>query len=227
MKQVIIYILSFLGILSQMSCDDQLNALPTQSKVVGNVIVDQKSAEVALNGVYYRFAEGGDDRGTPSTQWGYSQEIVPAYLSGYITRTSGGNLDENASVQATDGSVEGIWSYCYTLINAANGVISQMEPLPTSMFEGERKAEIIAEAKIMRAYGHYHLLRYFTQFYDTKSEYGALLRDEFVTTTNIAQSRDNVENTYKLILEDLEEGIKRSEERRVGKECRSRWSPYH
>ncbi|MEI3420083.1 MAG: hypothetical protein V8R91_02955 [Butyricimonas faecihominis] len=48
-----------------------------------------------------------------------------------------------------------------------------MDPLPTSMFEGERKAEIIAEAKIMRAYGHYHLLRYFTDFYDTKSEYGA------------------------------------------------------
>ena len=43
MKQVIIYILSFLGILSQMSCDDQLNALPTQSKVVGNVIVDQQN----------------------------------------------------------------------------------------------------------------------------------------------------------------------------------------
>ena len=42
MKQAIIYILSFLGIISQMSCDDQLNALPTQSKVVGNVIVDQK-----------------------------------------------------------------------------------------------------------------------------------------------------------------------------------------
>lgn len=39
-----------MGILSQMSCDDQLNALPTQSKVEGNVIVDQKSAEVALNG---------------------------------------------------------------------------------------------------------------------------------------------------------------------------------
>lgn len=56
MKQVIIYILSFLGILSQMSCDDQLNALPTQSKVEGNVIVDQKSAEVALNGVYYCFS---------------------------------------------------------------------------------------------------------------------------------------------------------------------------
>ena len=28
-------------------------------------------------------------------------------------------------------------------------------------------------------------------------------------------------------LEELEEQFKRSEERRVGKECRSRWSPYH
>ena len=25
----------------------------------------------------------------------------------------------------------------------------------------------------------------------------------------------------------LEKAVKRSEERRVGKECRSRWSPYH
>ena len=27
--------------------------------------------------------------------------------------------------------------------------------------------------------------------------------------------------------EDSEECVNRSEERRVGKECRSRWSPYH
>lgn len=208
MKQIVIYILSFLGIITQTSCDDQLNALPSQSKVEGNVIVDQKSAEVALNGVYYRFAQGGDDRDTPSTLWGYSQEIVPAYLSGYITRTNGGYLDENAEVQATDGSASGIWSYCYSLINAANGVIKQMEPLPASMFEADRKAEIIAEAKMMRAYGHYNLLRYFTQFYNTESEFGALLREEFVTTGNIAQKRSSVEATYNFILEDLEEAIK-------------------
>ena len=30
---------------------------------------------------------------------------------------------------------------------------------------------------------------------------------------------------FRMILEDL--GPTRSEERRVGKECRSRWSPYH
>ena len=60
---------TFIGILILMAglgaaCEDQLNALPGQSKVEGNVILDQKTAEVALNGVYYRFADGGDDRGT-------------------------------------------------------------------------------------------------------------------------------------------------------------------
>ena len=29
------------------------------------------------------------------------------------------------------------------------------------------------------------------------------------------------------VLRELEEEKQRSEERRVGKECRSRWSPYH
>ena len=30
-----------------------------------------------------------------------------------------------------------------------------------------------------------------------------------------------------LVLASLENRLTRSEERRVGKECRSRWSPYH
>lgn len=77
---------TFIGILILMAglgaaCEDQLNALPGQSKVEGNVILDQKTAEVALNGVYYRFADGGDDRGTPSTMWASSHEISPGLIN--------------------------------------------------------------------------------------------------------------------------------------------------
>ena len=32
---------------------------------------------------------------------------------------------------------------------------------------------------------------------------------------------------YKWLIHDWDYGHERSEERRVGKECRSRWSPYH
>ena len=37
-----------------------------------------------------------------------------------------------------------------------------------------------------------------------------------------------LEENYHSLVEDVHKDfVKRSEERRVGKECRSRWSPYH
>ena len=63
---------------------------------------------------------------------------------------------------------------------------------------------------------------------------------EVSSVSNIARARKHIESqTVDLVLSDLRlpdyEGIdllkwmndQRSEERRVGKECRSRWSPYH
>src|SRR3712207_6833164 len=38
---------------------------------------------------------------------------------------------------------------------------------------------------------------------------------------------DAVEDALEDVLEETAETVARSEERRVGKECRSRWSPYH
>ena len=34
-----------------------------------------------------------------------------------------------------------------------------------------------------------------------------------------------IDMTYRQVI--MRDGVPRSEERRVGKECRSRWSPYH
>ena len=60
---------------------------------------------------------------------------------------------------------------------------------------------------------------------------------ELLQMTNIG-SMDDIQNLFKeTIAEFMENGLEaelddelgysRSEERRVGKECRSRWSPYH
>ena len=38
-------------------------------------------------------------------------------------------------------------------------------------------------------------------------------------------ARENILNQHDMLMMEINE--KRSEERRVGKECRSRWSPYH
>src|SRR5256886_16189672 len=45
---------------------------------------------------------------------------------------------------------------------------------------------------------------------------------------DISKSQAEINAAFqKAIAETLADEVKRSEERRVGKECRSRWSPYH
>ena len=50
-------------------------------------------------------------------------------------------------------------------------------------------------------------------------------------TANYTDLRANLKGYIDSVIDDCETVIvnrgKRSEERRVGKECRSRWSPYH
>ena len=53
---------------------------------------------------------------------------------------------------------------------------------------------------------------------------------KMIDIENIEPNRNNFyENSeIEALADDIErQGLMRSEERRVGKECRSRWSPYH
>ena len=58
----------------------------------------------------------------------------------------------------------------------------------------------------------------------------AVLRGKFIAIQSYLKKQEKSQiNNLTLYLKELqkEERTKRSEERRVGKECRSRWSPYH
>ena len=50
-----------------------------------------------------------------------------------------------------------------------------------------------------------------------------------VKEVTLLRKSGNLKEAYKMAIDDLKEdrNNSRSEERRVGKECRSRWSPYH
>lgn len=208
MKRLIIAMTFTAAVAVQLSCKKELNALPSQAKVEGNAIIDQKSAQVALNGVYLRLAEGGDDRGTPSILWANDHEVQPSVLAGNNRSSNGvSDFEENSSIAADNYIASSMWSNTYTLINAANGVIDQVKILPDQKFLGSKKAEIIAEARLLRAYGHYNLLRYFAQFYDLSSNFGVMLRLEFVNTNNIAKKRNTVKESFDAILSDLDDAI--------------------
>ena len=65
---------------------------------------------------------------------------------------------------------------------------------------------------------------------DNKSVASSVVSDFKVTQRLIAiERRKDSESKHNLVKEDMTSSLSdyRSEERRVGKECRSRWSPYH
>ena len=53
------------------------------------------------------------------------------------------------------------------------------------------------------------------------------LEDRMVEFTAMQQNTEKRTKRNEDSLRDLWDNVNRSEERRVGKECRSRWSPYH
>ena len=210
MKRSIIYFLTIAIIaVSQSSCKKELNALPDQAKVEGNVIVDEKSAQVALNGAYYRFAGVAENytTGLPSTQWSWVHEIYPSSLAGNIVYYQGPYLGGENDFTSESNETASMWRNYYDLVNAANNVISELEPLDASKINESRKTEILAEARFLRGYAHYALLSYFGEFYNVSSNYGVMLRKEPVTVSNIAQTRNTVQESYDFILADVDDAI--------------------
>src|SRR5687767_15970359 len=67
------------------ACQDELDAVPNTVVVTENAITDQRSAEVALNGAYFRFANGTDWGQGPMVFWVLDHEVIGSALSGAMT----------------------------------------------------------------------------------------------------------------------------------------------
>lgn len=197
-----IYKYLLLGIIltSTYACKKELSALPKNAKVDANTILDQNTAQTALNGAYYYFANAT----TAKTGW-QRHQIVPAELAGYLGYGYGGFGAEwnnkNASMQSY------YWDESYKLINATNGVISGVNKLQDNKFTGKRKVEILSEAKILRAYAHFKIMIFYAEWHKNESPYGVLLRDELSTIGNISKARSSVKESYEFILADLDYAI--------------------
>lgn len=193
------YIAYSILILACGACKKELGALPKNSKVDANTILDQGTAQIALNGAYYTFANA------TALKTGWQQhQVVPMRLSGYLTFGSGpGYEDENNNARMPNY----YWEESYKVLNAANGVIKGISVLDDANFSGSRKKEIIAEAKFLRAYAHFKLLSYFAEWYKPESSQGVLLRNELSTLSNIVKARSTVKESYDFIIEDLNEVI--------------------
>lgn len=184
------------------SCNKKLDALPKNAKVDATAVIDQKSAQIALNGAYYRLANVTSDNITLWT----THQVFPGMLAGTLGYAFGSVPDElNDNVNA--GYAPQVWTQNYLIINAANGVIGGVNALAENQFTGTRKNEILAEARFLRAYADFKLLFFFGEWFKPASPYGVLLRDDLSTLSNIPKARSSVADSYKSILDDLDFAI--------------------
>ena len=209
-KTFLLYLFAIALLGLQISCDKTLNALPTQEKVDDNVIVDQKSAEIALNGAYYFFANVSENRttGLPSTTWAPTHEVLPAQFTGVLEHYQGPSRPEMHTMTAREErEVLPIWSENYKLANAANGVIAGIEALSEGKLNSDRRLQILGESRFLRAYANFKLLAYYGEFFDSNSKFGVMIRTKPVTVSTIATGRKSVAETYAFILEDIDYAI--------------------
>lgn len=202
MKRTIIYSCLLFSIGAFFSCNKKLSELPTTAKVDANAITDQNSAQAALNGVYYRLANVTSNN---VTSW-INHQVFGGMLAGTIGYGFGTVQDE-LNMNATSGYASSVWNENYLIINAANGVIQGVTSMADNAFAGSRKKEILAESRFLRAYAHFKLMIFFSEWYKPNSPYGVLLRDELSKFTQIAKARSNVADSYKFILDDIDYAI--------------------
>ncbi|WP_114779190.1 RagB/SusD family nutrient uptake outer membrane protein [Botryobacter ruber] len=197
-----LYILTASTVLLTSSCElvNVLEVEPPNNLVPENVVKDAQSAEDLLNGAYSVFND----------QYYYMfTETVPGLLSGSMSRNgflANSELANNA-VTIENNDVANFWKVFYRQIDAANAVIELVPGVPSEQFAPNRKSEILAEAHFLRAMSHFELLRYFGKFYDRSSPLGVILRTEPANFTTRDKGRATVQDTYDLILKDLDMAI--------------------
>lgn len=200
MRKIIQYLFVAVVSFSVAGCNSMFdNETPPHNLSGENAIVDQPSAEVALNGIYSYLGSEGQ----MSAYYIANNEFRSGMLAGQY-RGSFDTKNPEFKVAYDDSDLGNLWRNCYTIINTANNFIYYIEKVPDGKFSGNRKKEMIAEAKFMRAFSHLHLLRSFGYFWDINSSYGPIVRMEPATLSTNMKGRSTVAATYEAILEDLD-----------------------
>jgi hypothetical protein len=182
------------------ACKKQLNAPPPNAKVNGTAVVDLKSAQVTLNGVYYQFANAS------STLYNWQvQNVMPSMLVGTLGYGAGPYPEEqNINLTSRFMTTANPWPRWYKTLAAANGFLEGLKALPSGIITPQRTAEMEAEARFLRAYSHFKLLMFFAEWKDLNSQNGVLLRNELPGISSSVKKRSTVAESYESILEDLD-----------------------
>jgi len=202
MNKKLSLVIALFFLISSCELTDVLDNDPPDNLVPENVVLNQNDAKALLNGAYSRL--------TSATRNAYYEliEEIPSTLIGSMSGFGffGSSFEEN-DLRPGDQATDFFWTIFYELINLTNHTIVATSELPDSEFTGNTKAEIIGEARFLRAMATFDVLRYFGQFYDLNSNLGIILRTEPANFVNRNKARNTVAECYTQIMSDIDFAI--------------------
>lgn len=173
-------------ILTMVSCKKFLDEVPSDRLSEVNFYKNLSDAKAAVNSIYQPIrvisAFGG--------QYLLQVEIMAEYSIG---RGSTAAVSAYKGLDATNAQRVGlVWQYLYQSINYANIAIEKIPQIST--IDDAVKSSLIAEARFMRAFNYYHLVRH----------WGGVPLLLSMNPENTG--RAPVNDVYKAIIDDLENG---------------------
>lgn len=204
-------IISALACFSLASCEILERTSPNDIDA-STVFTDAQSAEYALTGLYSSMQV--------SEYYGGLFTLAPDCVTDDMS--TGGfddpSLDELGENFVTTQNLyaEEIWLAIYRTIANANYLLEGMDGIDPSLFEEGRQAQIEGEARAIRAWAHFDLLRLYGEHWDVNSYFGIPIVSSVQTIEEVL-TRSAVGENYSFIVQELEASLGLvSEERTPG-----------
>lgn len=170
---------------------DVLDTSPTASLAEDEIFNTPSGAEAVMTGAYDALQGFIDDYvifGDLASDNAVHSGSYPSWLE----------VDQH-NLLASNVEASGQWIGSYDLINIANNLIAEVPGIgATGNFTEARKAQIVAEAKVLRAFAYHNLVRWFGGVPIVTEPTRGIDESSF-------KARASVEEVYTLIINDLKE----------------------
>lgn len=182
------------------SCDKELDQIPFDEIATENAFLTVSDFENGVRGIYAELTSasmyGGSDQG--------GMLDAPDVLSDNVTFSQIGRQSRrslhNWQYGPADYPMSGLYGAAYSAIYSANLVLSKVDN-----FEGDTKANIIAEARALRALAHFNAVSFFGKIPTESGDANGSLGIAYVTEPdpNGNPPRETVGAVYGKIVDDL------------------------
>lgn len=182
------------------ACDSDLTEVPRSFIAPENLYTNADGALAALSGAYAAFQADVSELGIDDTYYyGRHYWMLVEYPTEVMTLRLGATNERTKpdifQVDPGHNYIRGVWQAAFHGVNRANSVIDNVQAMQN--INPDLRARIVAEAKVLRAYHYFNLVRLFGGV--------PLYLEETKSLEDIRKPRAPEAEVYQAIIRDLEE----------------------